>query len=94
MISETDQMDYQLSTKTQSLQSISVGTNESEALHAKLIKKESEFLYYHCLEPQIILLFNALIFLVSVNFYHQTPQCCLSFISLIKQEFNSVKIWS
>ena len=43
MISETDQMDYQLSTKTQSLQSISVGTNESEALHAKLIKKESEF---------------------------------------------------
>ena len=42
MISETDQMDYQLSTKTQSLQSISVGTNESEALHAKLIKKESE----------------------------------------------------
>ena len=43
MISETDQMDYQLSTKTQSLQSISVGTNESEALHAKLIKKESVF---------------------------------------------------
>ena len=92
MISETDQMDYQLSTKTQSLQSISVGTNESEALHAKLIKKESEFSLSLFRTRKMLFAFNALIFLVSVNFYHQTPQCCLSFISLIKQEFNSVKI--
>ena len=31
--------DYRLSTKTQSLQSISIGQNESETLNANLIKK-------------------------------------------------------